>query len=168
MIYVTADTHFGHTNILKYCERPFHTIEEMDQCILNNINQRVKPNDILWHLGDFSFGNQSGYRNKIKCKNISLIRGNHDFQVHRNYLSTMFQHVDDIRILRDTCGIFVMCHYAMKVWPHRHHGAYHIFGHSHGKLNDPEHYSMDVGVDVNGYRPLSIVEVKEILNKRFD
>lgn len=55
MIWFTADTHFGHKNIIKYCDRPFDSIENMDQTIIGAINNNVQPNDILWHLGDFCF-----------------------------------------------------------------------------------------------------------------
>lgn len=164
MIWFTADTHFGHTNIIKYCNRPFHNVQEMDAAILAHINQKVKPHDILWILGDFSFGSQEYYRNAIKCKNVNLIRGNHDMRVNKNYLEAVFDRVEDMHVIKERTKIF-LCHYAMKVWPHKHHGAMHLFGHSHGLLQNPEPYSLDVGVDANNYKPLSINDIDNTMRR---
>ncbi len=168
MIYVTADTHFGHKKILEYNNRPFISIEDMDRCIINNINEKVKPNDILWHLGDFSFGKQEHYRKLIKCRTVNLLRGNHDFQASQKRLRELFNSVNDIYVLKDDLGTFVMCHYSFFVWPHKHHGAFNLYGHSHGKLDNPDPMSMDIGVDTNGYKPYALSEVKEILRKRLN
>ncbi|MBL8880695.1 MAG: hypothetical protein JNG88_16400 [Phycisphaerales bacterium] len=54
MIWFTADTHFGHANIIKHCRRPFASVEEMDETLLRNINARVGRSDTLYHLGDFA------------------------------------------------------------------------------------------------------------------
>jgi len=83
MDYVLADTHFYHSSIIDYCERPFSSIEEMNERIISNINEVIQPSDNLWHLGDWggpeiSFEQVITTRNRIKCKNILLIRGNHD------------------------------------------------------------------------------------------
>ena len=85
MYYFTADSHFGHANILKYCKRPFKNVLEMDKVIIDNINKVVQPGDTLYHLGDFAFARGRyeisqirEYRNRINCKNIILILGNHD------------------------------------------------------------------------------------------
>lgn len=55
MIWFTSDTHFGHANVLEFCERPWGTVEEMDDALVDAINGRVAPDDVLYHLGDFSF-----------------------------------------------------------------------------------------------------------------
>lgn len=84
MDWFVSDTHFGHANIIKYCNRPFRTAGEMDKVILDNINAVVRPDDTLWHGGDFSFGRGTSpqtiefTRRQILCKNIRLIVGNHD------------------------------------------------------------------------------------------
>ena len=95
-IWFVSDTHFMHKNICigvsewddkaKSC-RNFQTLEEMNELIINNINKYVKEDDILYHLGDWSFGgidNICEFRKQIKCKNIYLVPGNHDHHIKNN------------------------------------------------------------------------------------
>lgn len=78
----TADTHFGHSNIIKYCNRPFQTIEEHDSYLIRIWNSRVKPEDVVFHLGDFCFKKLKGktaqfYLDQLNGK-IIVVKGNHD------------------------------------------------------------------------------------------
>ncbi len=85
-IWFTADFHFGHTNIIRYCGRPFHTAEEMDMTILERLNALVKPNDLLYFLGDFCMGSRARIqerRRQIRCKKIFAVPGNHDKQARK-------------------------------------------------------------------------------------
>lgn len=178
MIYFTADTHFFHKNIIKHAERPFASVEEMNNTIITNINDVVKSDDWLYHLGDFAFCNdwQSLYelRKRIKCANIVLITGNHDkiIKKHKSLLlsGNWFNEIHYSYLERkfDDCEI-TMCHYAMKIWNKCHYGTFHLYGHSHGTLpDDPNSLSFDVGVDAQGFAPVSLAKVKEImLTKQF-
>lgn len=94
-IYFISDTHYGHTNICKGVSgwsdtskcRDFSTVPEMNQAIVDAINSTVDKNDILYHLGDWSFGgikNIWEFRKQIICENIHLILGNHDHHIQRN------------------------------------------------------------------------------------
>jgi len=87
--FFSADTHFGHANIIRYCQRPFQNIKEMDRIIIRKFNERIKENDILFMIGDFCFKKSSEapdskkkaynyYKEQLKCKNIIFIKGNHD------------------------------------------------------------------------------------------
>jgi calcineurin-like phosphoesterase family protein len=76
-IYFTSDSHFGHVNIIKYCDRPFQSIYEMDETIISNWNSIIKPTDTVYHMGDFGFRNFKKYLDRLNG-NIILIRGNHD------------------------------------------------------------------------------------------
>jgi len=77
-IFFTSDTHFGHKNILKYCNRPFVNVEEMDEVMIERWNGRIGKNDSVYHLGDFSFSsNPKTYFERLNGKKI-LIIGNHD------------------------------------------------------------------------------------------
>jgi calcineurin-like phosphoesterase family protein len=97
-VFFTSDTHFGHTNILKYCDRPFSSTEEMDEEIIRCWNSVVKPDNIVFHLGDFAFGTIAQwetYRNRLNG-HIHLILGNHDmhnFSNSRQRLEEMFESV---------------------------------------------------------------------------
>lgn len=155
-MFFTADTHFGHANIMKYCNRPFSATEEMDETIISNWNQKVKPNDIVYHLGDFTFGDPNEYLSRLNGK-ITLIIGNHDNR--RCLRFSKFANCYDLFQLRlSEKQQICLCHYAMRVWPASHHGAWHLFGHSHGGTA-PYGKSFDVGVDCNGFAPLAYEEV---------
>ena len=85
-IWFTADFHLGHKNIIRYCNRPFQTVEEMNQEILERLNSRVKANDILYFLGDFCIGPKARaaeFRQKIRCKKIFALAGNHDKETRK-------------------------------------------------------------------------------------
>jgi calcineurin-like phosphoesterase family protein len=79
-VFFTADLHLGHRNIIGYCNRPFSTGEEMDAKIISSINETVGQNDILYIIGDFCHkgGIALAYRERIICKNVHIILGNHD------------------------------------------------------------------------------------------
>lgn len=164
MIWFTADTHFGHANIIKYSNRPFKTVDEMNNVLIENINQVVKDNDILYHLGDWSFDTGEEYRHKVKCKNIILILGNHDKRLKKSLFKEVHPHRIEIVVNEQS---IVLDHYAMKVWNKSHHGAWHLYGHSHGSLpDDPNSLSFDVGVDCWNYWPISIDGVAEQMSKK--
>jgi calcineurin-like phosphoesterase family protein len=162
-IFFTADTHLSHSNIIKYCNRPFSTVEEMDEVIIDNINDAVCKRDCLVHLGDFAWGNPkqiTQLRKRIKCK-VILLLGNHDKYIRKNLeLQRLFHEVHDIHILPLANTLFVLCHYCMRVWPSKHYGAKHLFGHSHGNLVIPGGEAcMDVGVDTHKFKPYSLDEI---------
>ncbi|HBX53272.1 MAG: hypothetical protein A2275_07145 [Bacteroidetes bacterium RIFOXYA12_FULL_35_11] len=124
-IFFTADTHYHHSNIVgtsvskwKQGYRNFETIEQMNDTLVNNINERVSENDILFHLGDFAWGdrNVEWFRNRINCKNLYIALGNHDKEIRkRAKLQSMFTKVFEFgaEILVNDIR-FVLCHYAMR------------------------------------------------------
>jgi len=157
MIWFTADTHLGHTNIIKYCDRPFDSIEEMDQKIINNWNKVVKPEDVVYHLGDFAWWRPKYYREQLNGK-IHLILGNHDYKrIHKGDYK-LFESVNELFVLRYKDLDITLCHYSMRVWHKSHYNQPMLFGHSHGTL-EPYGKSFDVGVDNNNYTPINIDEV---------
>lgn len=172
--FFTADTHFGHANILKYCNRPFANIQEHDDELIRRWNSVVTNKDTVYHLGDFSFCNSYSILRSLNFKQLIFIEGNHDKQFNDFYRA-----IDSIKGVRPNVkkykfletkidGIdFTFCHYSLRVWNKSHHGAYHLYGHSHGTLpDDPNSLSFDAGVDCHNYTPISLEEVKQIMAKK--
>lgn len=176
-VFFTGDTHFGHENIIKYSNRPFATVREMNEAMIDNWNSVVSPRDTVFHLGDLFFAQGSGrervserhwQRSIIERLNgtIHLVVGNHDEHLDRKFLGGRMHDIYRVRIISDVLGeqldkTFFLCHYAMRTWPGKHKGILHLYGHSHGKLPGMGN-SMDVGVDCQGeYRPFSIDEIYE-------
>lgn len=158
----TADHHFGHANIIRFCGRPFANVEEMNEALVANWNKVVGPRDTVYHLGDL-FLLPSGEAKKICARlngNICLVRGNHDRTAE--LLKGAFAWIKDYHELKvadpDAPGDkqhIVLCHYALRVWNRSRHGAWHLYGHSHGTL--PEiagQLAFDVGVDCHEFTPL--------------
>lgn len=165
-IFFTSDTHFGHKNIIRYCNRPFSSVEEMDVAMIERWNEVVGPSDTVYHLGDFSINNQSAqkYVGRLNGE-IHLILGNHDKKV--KMLRPAFASINHYLELRYKSNPdIILFHYAMTVWNKKHHGAWHLYGHSHGNLPDQMNKSIDVGVDTNNFYPYHFDEVARILNKR--
>ena len=183
--YVTSDTHFGHANVIKYSNRPYAHVDEMDEALIENWNSRVKPTDTIFHLGDFSFKDPAQYLRRLQGK-IIYLPGNHDQMFYKNkslldrfenaaMLHEVTKRIDGVKF-NLTCeikyddgnrgGLIVLNHYANLVWNKSHHGAIHLHGHSHGSLKYPkEMRAMDVGVDPMGYFPIRLDDAVKRLEK---
>lgn len=164
-IWITSDTHLGHTNILRYCKRPFKDVDEMDRVIIDNWNSRVKKGDTVYHLGDFSFRNPGEYLKELNGE-VILVLGNHDYK-RRKVISKCFREVYDLKTIKIAKHDVTLSHYAMRVWPKSHFNEWHLFGHSHGGL-EGQGKSFDVGVDTHDFYPWSVDEIKEEMDKRPD
>jgi len=169
MEWFTSDTHYNHDAIIRGHARPFESTQEMDETIIGNVNRFVKKTDTLYHLGDFAFGSvEKGIktRSKINCQNVYLIYGNHDeknraFREFRRAFGKGRCH--DIFEIRREGRLLVMCHYPMLYSHHWDKGAINLHGHMHGEgIVNPVQCGIDVGVDVWGYRPISLAEVIRI------
>lgn len=157
--YWTSDTHFNHANIIRYCNRPFENVQEMNEIMIRNWNSRVQPQDTVYHLGDFASGDRSkirGILSRLNGKKI-LIRGNHDKQPS---LSDGWHEIHNFLELKQDHSLIVMCHYAMRVWNRSHHGAIMLYGHSHANLPG-NNQSLDVGVDCWNYQPVTLAEIQQ-------
>lgn len=154
-IYVTSDEHFEHDNIIRFCNRPFDNIDDMNDGIINNFNSVVNNNDTVIHLGDFLW--KGDFRKFIKQFNgyHFFIKGNHEsFQGKlegKNY--RIFE--DSIIEFEYDKRYYVCCHYPMREWNRKYHGSFHLHGHSHGNSEIVEK-SFDVGVDTNNYFPYNL------------
>jgi calcineurin-like phosphoesterase family protein len=160
-VHFTADHHFGHEGIIGMCNRPFTSAEEMDETLITYWNAVVRPNDKVWHLGDFAH-RADPKRMRVVFDRLNgtkhLVIGNHDKQATQQLPWASQQQmavlcVDGVRS--------VLCHYGMRVWPEQRRGAIQLYGHSHGRLPGTS-LSIDVGVDCWNYMP---VNLKQILDR---
>src|ERR1700731_4433987 len=173
-IYFTADEHYGHRNIIKYCNRPFSDVNHMNETLIANFNAKVPPNGLTYHIGDIFWDSVSidearRIMNRLNGRHI-LVWGNHDGTAEKLTKQPIEQNpfertADVILIRQDGAPKIFMSHYAHRVWPSSHKGSYHLFGHSHNQL--PAYgLSLDVGVDGNNYTPYSISEINKIMLKK--
>ncbi|MFT4078033.1 metallophosphoesterase family protein [Rhodomicrobium sp.] len=167
-LYFTSDTHFGHKNIIQTCNRPFASVDEMDEAMVARWNQRVGPDDTVFHLGDFCFRNFLGADTYLRRLNgaIHLVQGNHDAETLKHHAG-LFASVSLIREIEAGGHRIVMCHYPMREWDGSWTGSWHLFGHVHGRLNHaPLGFSLDVAADAHDFTPWSLDEIEAELKDR--
>lgn len=201
-IFFTSDTHYGHANIAsphssrwKRGFRDFKSLEEMNQDLVKQINKIIKPDDTLWHLGDWSFGGVENiwkFRKQVLCDNIHLILGNHDHHIEENkeliipledreycfhrfgkfstiHAQSLFKSVQHYKELKVSGKIIVLSHYSFRVWHGSHKDWLHFYAHSHDSL-PPYGKSHDVGIDTakrltGDYRPFFAGEIVNFVDK---
>lgn len=161
MKYFTADLHLGHANIIKYCNRPFATTEEMDHAIRQNFINTIKPGDELYILGDISFDVERAREFLLWVPGQKfIVWGNHDPKKtkDRETLARECVKTADIMEVKLASGKqAVLCHYPMLRWNKAHFGSFMLHGHTHGGCKYPENMRiMDVGVDTGYVEPGSI------------
>jgi calcineurin-like phosphoesterase family protein len=193
-LYFTSDTHYNHRNLCsattewvnaKDKTREFSSLDEMNDTIVNNINSVVRENDILIHLGDWSFGGVAKigeFRNRLNCKTIHLLLGNHDHHIQKNtdgvrdLFTSINQYIPTLGIRRPSLfekGItdkftFTLFHFPIASWDGMNDGGIHLHGHCHlpPEKRVARGRAMDVGMDGNGMFPISLDEVLSILSNR--
>jgi calcineurin-like phosphoesterase family protein len=127
-IWFTSDHHFGHERIIELAKRPFASVEGMDEHMIACWNDRVKPGDTVYHVGDFAFTDHDPYLRRLNGQKF-LVPGNHD---HSNRVKKATGWVKAEKIMDVTLPdgtMVVLCHYAMRVWSRSHYGAIHLYGH---------------------------------------
>lgn len=166
-IWFTSDEHYGHENIIKFCNRPFKSTEEMKETMIRNHNAVVKPGDRVYHLGDMFWRTTSDDEALSIIHRLNgqpfYIRGNHEELIHRSQaVRQSFVWVRDSENLK----IFGypniwLSHYAHRVWNGSHKGAYHLYGHTHAAMPEDGSLSFDVGVDAQNFYPISLEAVHQ-------
>ena len=181
-IFFTSDTHFNHEHILKFCNRPFETLESMNETIINNWNKVVPADGLVFHLGDFAWGDYNGWKKIRETLNgeIILIKGNHDFRngprsktqwdsLFKYTTQQLYIKIENRKLFLNHCPL--LCYGGIYRQPQD--LVYQLFGHVHltpsnnkGKDADvvfnscwPTQY--DVGVDLNGFTPIPWETVKD-------
>ena len=183
-LWFTSDTHYNHTNICRATTRwkdadsvtrDFSSLQKMNETLVSNINKYVQQDDILIHLGDWSFGGFESikeFRDRIVCQNIHLVLGNHDHHIEKNRddIQLIFSSVNQYLDLDVSWWIagkkkdrarFVCMHYPIVSWNGMNDGAIHLHGHVHlpKHLRMAAGKAMDVGVDGNDLEPIEIDDI---------
>lgn len=162
-LFFTADEHYGHKNIIRYCNRPFSSVDVMDKVLIDRHNTVVGWNDIVIHAGDFTLQNtEAALKIIAKLNGVHIfLKGSHDY-----WLTSMahlhFGHIWEKRI-KDL--YVVVCHYPMRSWPRSFHGSFNLHGHCHGRM-EPLKNQLDIGVDNCDYYPLSLEQAIRDIKRR--
>jgi|Laugrespbdmm15sd_2_1035082.scaffolds.fasta_scaffold46508_3 calcineurin-like phosphoesterase family protein len=156
--WITADIHFGHANILKFCaaSRPFFDTDEMDETIIKNWNALISFNDIVYILGDVAFANADRAARLVNRLNGTkiLVKGNHDTKILREpVFRACFAEVHDYLEIGHAGSRLVMFHFPIWEWDRMHHGAVHFHGHCHGRKTGIPGRIFDVAMDANNCLP---------------
>ena len=165
--YFIADTHFNHYNIIKYCNRPFTNVKDMNKTIIDRWNNVVKRDDIVYHLGDFALDNFeeiSNFRKQLNGR-IFLVLGNHDTYNIKRYYEAGFDKVYDTPIIYS--DYFILSH--RPIFINENMPYANIFGHVHNNAvyETVTKYSYCVSVERIDYQPISFNDiVKEIASKQ--
>jgi calcineurin-like phosphoesterase family protein len=180
--FFTSDLHFKHSNI-KYSNRPFKNVDEMDEALINNWNSVVSDKDSVYICGDIGMCKPQEIISML-CRlkgNKHLIYGNHDEYIRNNKeILAHFSSAADYKLIKikdeDAFGNYqriALLHYPMIVWDRSHYGTWHLHGHCHGSLKDDiNSLRLDVGVDawytetVKLYRPVEYSEIKERMKQK--
>ena len=186
-LWFTSDTHYNHANICsattKWVDpvtcREFKTLEHMNAVIVGNINEVVGQDDILFHLGDWSFGGFEQieiFRKQIVCQNVHIITGNHDHHIENNKdnCQSLFSSVNKYLNLIVKWNVntpfmgeqrFALMHFPIASWDNMARGAIHLHGHVHFEKNKRigSGKMMDVGVDGNELYPINMNEVLKLM-----
>lgn len=180
LLFFTSDHHFGHKNVINHCNRPYSSVEEMDEDLIKKWNEVVPKNGLVVHGGDLSMDLpkeilHEKYINRLNGRIVFQIIGNHDRKLEKWYAKNN----NHYNSFGDRCLIIVkdddfeygrkkivVNHYPELSWYHKENGTWHVFGHVHGNLIHPNKNAVDITIDATDYYPLSYFELKnKILNR---
>ena len=180
--YFTSDTHFNHENIIKYCKRPFSSIDEHDETLIKNWNDVVPEDGIVFHLGDVGFGDPGRINEILKQLNgkIYLVIGNHDWRRIVNDHKWRFEDMTQQINMKIGKRHIILNHYPMLAFSGAWCGedaTYQLFGHVHTSPYTDEGLDQlrmkmlftsqyDVGVDNNSFKPVSWNDVDTIIHNQ--
>ncbi|MBR1659205.1 MAG: metallophosphoesterase [Oscillospiraceae bacterium] len=133
MIRYIADTHFDHDSILAYDNRPFDSVQAMNEALIERWNRVVGPEDLTWILGDFCAGDTARWAEVLDRLNgkKALILGNHDSRGTAEALRERFEDVAEYREIDDEGRHVVLCHYPIPAFHDHYFGWFHLYGHVH-------------------------------------
>lgn len=171
-ILITSDEHIGHANIINLANRPFTSLDEMRETIIERHNKKVPDSkgyltihvgDLFWHT--LTPGEAIAYLIRLHGRH-AFIYGNHDELMEKSHLlRDCFDWVvgknvaSGSEIIRWNKHKILLNHYAHRVWPGSHKGHWHLYGHSHSALPGLGK-SFDIGVDGHNFEPWTLEEIE--------
>lgn len=168
MKYYIGDLHFGHTRVLKFDNRPFDNIEEMDRVLIETWNNRITKNDQVYILGDIALHNEkpySWYLSQLKGQK-HLIVGNHDRKLLKDAEALKYLvSVDHYLEVTDDKKRLVLSHYPIGEWNGFYSGNWHLYGHIHNSTDGVYQYmkqfdrALNTGCMINNYVPVTLGEL---------
>lgn len=164
-LFFTSDEHYGHNNIIKFCNRPFASMEEMVEGLIERHNKKVPRYARVIHAGDMfwrTFGVENAIRVVRRLNGQQLyVPGNHEELMDSSgELRSQFVSVREIMEIKyQKLPKIVAFHYPMRAWNGSNRGSWHLYGHEHGTLKENDSLSFDIGVDCWNYAPVSIDEI---------
>ncbi len=179
-VFFTSDTHFNHSNIIRFCRRPFKDVNCMNETLIGNWNSVVGTDDVIFHLGDFCLGGAAEWTRILDRLNgrIYLILGNHDMKNIRQGFLERFEHVTQQMCIEVKRQQIVLNHNPFLCYGGSYAKTWQLFGHVHSgpyntgldkprlKMLFPTQY--DVGVDNNSFFPVAYEEVEKIIRKQVE
>ena len=180
MIFYTCDLHFGHKNIIKYDNRPFKDVDEMDHVMIELYNARVQNDDIVYIIGDLCY--RSGHSADWYLRQLKghkyLIIGNHDDPVLKNPKAMeLLEGIEKMMEIHDGDKHICLCHYPMTEWNSYYYGSWHVYGHIHNcrdetnEIMRKKNHALNAGCMINNYMPVTfdeLVKNNEIFNNSLD
>ena len=168
MIYFTSDLHFGHKNVIRFDNRPFTTIEEMDEELIKRWNNKIKDEDTVYILGDISW-----HKVEKTCDILSklrgikfLVKGNHD-SIDKS-MKRYFKDIYDYKEININGQNIVLCHYPIPCFKNHYSGWIHLYGHTHNTWEEVMNLDKDILIKGNKlYSPNTCCFVPKRLNILF-
>lgn len=170
MIYYTSDLHIGHKAAIRFDERPFVDIEDMEKEIIRRWNEKVTAEDDVYILGDIFYrykGKPADFLRQLNGR-LHLITGNHDYAILKDEEAlSCFADVNHLRMIIDNGRRVVMCHYPLITWNMKHFGSYHVYGHVHRSISEEVLFMMkqekafNAGCMINDYVPCTLEELEQ-------
>lgn len=169
-IWITSDLHFFHKGVLGFCPdtRPWEDLDQMHEALIDEWNTKVKPNDIIFHLGDFSFKGKEATEeilSQLNGKKVKIL-GNHDKVLRSSIKNNTFgiEFIGDYLELRIDGTKICMSHFPMTSWNQQGRTSLMLYGHCHGSFQG-EGKTVDVGFDKWG-KIMNIKNIIEFCNGR--
>lgn len=163
-----SDLHFGHSNVIRFDNRPFADVDEMDRTMIDLWNARVSQQDDVFIVGDLIYKSEKDpvwYLERLRGHK-HLILGNHDSHITENPKALSYiETIDKMMHVADNGNQIVLCHYPLAEWYKSRHGSWLIYGHIHNKKEETYDYmrtrerALNAAACINNYTPVSFNEL---------